>query len=336
MRCWWTLRISLYLLVLVAPLASAAEAEIGPDPLPSWHAGATKRAILNFVSRTTTPGSSEFVPAAERIAVFDNDGTLCTEQPIATQFRFVMDRIALIAPHFPRWKNQQPFKAASEGDLAALTSQGPAGLLQLTMATFSGLPNDQFERAAAEWLMRAQHPRFKRRYTDLGYLPMLELLAYVREHGFKTWIVSGGGADFIRASAERIYGIPPEQVIGSSSKLKFEIVGGQPVLIRLPEVEFIANSDAKPVAIERRIGRRPIIAFGNSDGDLPMLQWTMGGSGPRLAALVHHTDSAREYAYDRTSKVGTLDRALTEAQRRGWLVVDMKADWKEIFAPVAR
>ena len=301
------------------------------DPLPSWIAGPNKAAIIGFVDRVTRPASRDFVPIPDRIAVFDNDGTLWTEQPIYPQFSFLLERVRTLAPRFPGWKTKQPFKAALEGDLDGLAAQGTEALLQLAIATHSGMTTDQFEGMVRDWLQRAKHPRFGRRYTELAYLPMSELLTYLRDHGFKTWIASGGGADFIRVWAESVYGIPPEQVIGSSIKVKFEMAEGKPLLIRMPEVDFIDNHAGKPVGIYRQIGRRPLMAFGNSDGDLEMLRWTAAGNGPRFAALIHHTDAAREYAYDRRSKVGHLDRALDEAVRRRWTVISIRDDWARLF-----
>lgn len=326
-RCHWLL----LLFLTLAPLPVAAGENATPDPLPSWHAGARKKAIVDFVERVTNPNSPAFVPAPERIAVFDNDGTLWTEQPIYPQYVFVLERLRALAPRFPGWAGQQPFKAALAGDLAGLAGQGPEALQRLMIATHSGMTTDQFDAAVRAWLEHARHRRFGRRYTELVYQPMRELLAYLQHHDFKNWIVSGGGADFLRVWAEPVYGIPPERVIGSTLKVKFEIADGKPLLIRLPEIDFVNDRAGKPVGIYRQIGRRPLMAFGNSDGDLPMLQWTMGGSGPRFAALIHHTDSAREYAYDRQSSVGRLDRALDEAERHGWVIVSMRDDWARLF-----
>lgn len=319
-----------WLLLCWASLAGALENTV-PDPLPSWTDGAAKRYLEHFVQRVTTPGGRDFVAVPERVAVFDNDGTLWAEQPIYTQMAFVIHRVRTLAPGFPGWRTRQPFKAAIESDYAALAQSGTAGLMQLTMATHAGMTTDEFDGIVRDWLASAQHPRFKRPYTDLVYQPMLELLAYLRAHGFRTWIVSSGGADFMRVWTERVYAVPPEQVIGSTLKTRFELSGNQAVLVRLPEADYINNQAAKPVAIHKFIGRRPILAFGNSDGDLQMLQWTSTGSGPRLAALIHHTDARREWAYDRQSRIGHLDSALKEADRRKWLIVDMRQDWKRIF-----
>jgi phosphoserine phosphatase len=301
------------------------------DPLPSWNDGASKKAIVDFVSRVSAQGSADFVPVDERIATFDNDGTLWVEQPIYTQFVFLIDRVKDLAPQHPEWKTTQPFEAALTGDKKALAESGEPGLLKLAMATHAGMTTDEFRPLVAQWLATAAHPRFKHSYTECVYQPMLELLAYMRANGFKTYIVSGGGVDFMRVFSEKVYGIPPEQVIGSSLKTKFEIRDGKPVVERLPEIGSIDDGPGKPQNINLAIGRRPIAAFGNSDGDLPMLQWTAAGSGPRFMLLVHHTDAEREYAYDRHSSVGKLDKAWDEAVAKGWTVVDMKADWRQIF-----
>lgn len=323
--------LALFWLVLLWTLIADALAGSALDPLPSWADGAAKAAIVGFVQQVTSSGSKGFVPAAERIAVFDNDGTLWAEQPIYPQMVFAMDRVRGLAPQFPGWRHKQPFKAAIEGDLATLAQGSSLALMQLTMATHAGMTTEQFDRIVADWLVSARHPRFRRPYTDLVYQPMLELLDYLRAQGFKTWIVSGGGTDFIRGWSERVYGIPPEQVIGSTLKTKFEVSGTRTALIHLPEIDYIDTSAGKPVAIQRVIGRRPIFAIGNSDGDLQMLQWTSTGSGARFAGLIHHTDAQREWAYDRESLVGRLDLALQEAQRRRWPVVDMRQDWKRVF-----
>lgn len=326
-------RLPLATLVALASFAFSLTAQTEPDPIPSWNNGGAKKAILDFVARTTTPGSADFVPVSARIAVFDNDGTLWAEQPIYTQFAFVIDRVRALAPKHPEWKTTQPFQAVLEGNKNALAAGGERGMVQLTMATHAGMTTDEFTRTVDQWIGMAKHPRFHRLYTECVYQPMLEVLAYLRANGFRTYIVSGGGMDFMRPCTERVYGIPPEQVIGSSIKTKFEIRSGQPVLIRLPEVNFVDDKDGKPIGINRFIGRRPIAAFGNSDGDQPMLEWTAAGQGARLLVLIHHTDAEREYAYDRNSQVGTLNKALDEAIRRGWIVVDMKHDWKTVFPP---
>ncbi|MGY4572739.1 HAD family hydrolase [Bradyrhizobium sp. BEA-2-5] len=319
--------------VLLAYLASISVAMAQPaDPLPSWNDGAAKTAISDFVARVTAQGGRDFVPPAERIATFDNDGTLWTEQPFYFQLAFAFDRVKAMAPEHPDWKTRQPFKALLEKDSKALAASGEKGLLQIVMATHAGMTTDAFANLVRDWLATARHPRFNRPYDSLVYQPMLELLAYLRANGFKTFVVSGGGVEFMRPWMERVYGIPPEQVVGSSGVVKFQIgADGKPVLMKEAKVEFIDDGPGKPVGINRFIGRRPIFAFGNSDGDLQMLQWTTAGSGARFAGIVHHTDEVREYAYDRQSKVGKLDKALDAAAASGWTVVDMKRDWKEVF-----
>jgi phosphoserine phosphatase len=301
------------------------------DPLPSWNEGASKKAITDFVARVTKDGGSDFVPVDQRIATFDNDGTLWVEQPIYTQFVFLLDRVKSLAPQHPEWKTAQPFAAALSGDVKALAASGEVGLVKLFMATHAGMSTEEFPSIAENWLATARHPRFNRPFTECVYQPMLELLAYLRANGFKTYIVSGGGVDFMRVFSERVYGVPPEQVIGSSLKTKFEIRDGKPIITRLAEVDSIDDGPGKPTNIDKYLGRRPIASFGNSDGDLPMLEWTAGGPGPRFMLLVHHTDANREYAYDRKSPVGTLNKAWDEAVAKGWTVVDMKHDWKQIF-----
>ena len=303
------------------------------DPLPSWNNTAPRQTIINFVQRVTRHGSPDFVPADQRIATFDNDGTLWVEKPLPVQLVFLIDRVQQLAPKHPAWKTTQPFKGVLEGDARAVAATGEKGVMQLMGATHTGMTVDEFQKIVSDWIATAQHPRFKRTYTQCVYQPMLELLAYLRANGFKTYIVSGGGIEFMRPWTERVYGVLPEQVVGSSAKTKFEIVNGQPVLMRLPELNFIDDKDGKPVGINQYIGRRPIAAFGNSDGDQQMLEYTAAGPGPRLALLVHHTDAVREYAYDRQDKLARLDKALDEAHAKGWIVVDMKNDWKTIFPP---
>ena len=301
------------------------------DPLPSWNEGDSKRAILAFVDAVTKEGGPDYVPPARRIAVFDNDGTLWTEQPLYIQLAFALDRVKQLAPDHPEWKTTQPFQAVLEGDHAALGAAGVQGLLQLVGATHAGMTSDEFDRIAHDWFATARHPRFDRPYTDLAYQPMVEVLAHLRANGFKTFIVSGGGIEFMRVISEQLYGIPPDQVIGSSGKIKFEMRDEGPVLVRLPELDFFDDKEGKPVAIQKFIGQRPIAAFGNSDGDQQMLQWTAADTGRSLAVLVDHTDADREFDY-RVSPMGTLKLALEEASQRGWTVVSMKDDWKEIFA----
>jgi hypothetical protein len=319
------------LLITLLALFFVTSLAAGGDVLPSWRDGDTKSAIVAFVQRVTTAGGADFVPATERIAVFDNDGTLWSEQPMYVQLAFALDRVKAMAPEHPEWQTKEPFKSAIAGDLKTVFAGGEHALLELVMATHAGLTTEEFARIVQDWLGKAKHPRFNRPYTDLVYQPMLELLAYLRTNGFKTYIVSGGGIEFMRPWTEKIYGIPPEQVIGSSIKTKFELRGDTPVLVRLPEVNFIDDKQGKPVGINQHIGRRPILAFGNSDGDLQMLQWTAAGPGPRFMGLVHHTDKDREWAYDRDSAIGRLDKALDGAKARGWTLVDMKQDWKQVF-----
>jgi hypothetical protein len=322
-------RYLLMTITLAAALALALSA--AAEPLPSWNEGQAKRAIVDFVQRVSSDGGVDFVPLQKRIAVFDNDGTLWAEKPMYAQLAFALDRVKALAPQHPEWKDEQPFKAALEGDLKTVAAGGEHALLELIMATHAGMTTDAFARLVEDWLATAKHPRFNRPYTELVYQPMLELLAYLRANGFKTGIVSGGGIEFMRPWTEKVYGIPPEQVIGSSIKTRFELSEGKPVLVRLPEINFIDDKAGKPVGIHMHIGRRPIAAFGNSDGDLQMIQWTTAGSGARFGLIVHHTDAEREYVYDRQSSIGRLDKALDEAKRQGWTVVDMKQDWKRIF-----
>jgi phosphoglycolate phosphatase-like HAD superfamily hydrolase len=318
-----------FIVALVLQLSGSAAGQT--DPLSSWNDGASKRAVVEFVAAVTKQGGPDYVPPAERLAVFDNDGTLWSEQPLYFQLLFAIDRVKALAPRHPEWKGRQPFKAVLEGDMKALAASGEKGLIQLVMATHAGMTTEEFETIVEEWLATARHPRFKRPYTELVYQPMLELLAYLRASGFKTYIVSGGGIEFMRPWVERVYGIPPEQVIGSSIKTRFELRGGKPVLVRLPEIDFVDDKAGKPIGIHRSIGRRPLAAFGNSDGDLQMLQWTTAGAGRRLGLIVRHTDAAREWAYDRQASVGRLDKALDEAGGKSWTVVDMKQDWKIIY-----
>lgn len=303
------------------------------EPLASWNEGPAKAAIVGFVAAVTDEAGEDFVPPPERIAVFDNDGTLWAEQPVYFQLAFTLDRIAALAPDHPEWRTQQPFKGLLERDMEAAAAAGRKGLLQIMAATHAGMTTEEFSRTVADWIARARHPRFDRPYTDLVYEPMRELLEYLRANGFKTFIVSGGGIEFMRPWTGQAYGIPPEQVVGSSGATRFEMdADGKPVLMKLAEVEFVDDGPGKPVAINRFIGRQPIFAFGNSDGDLQMLQWTAAGGGPRLMGIVHHTDAEREWAYDRASRIGRLDKALDEARERDWTVVDMKQDWKRVFA----
>jgi phosphoglycolate phosphatase-like HAD superfamily hydrolase len=315
--------------------ALAARARPGlaqADALPSWNDGPVKRSILDFIARTTTPGAPDWVPVPERIACFDNDGTLWTEQPIYVQIAFAVDRVKAMAPQHPEWRTQEPFRSVLSDDRAALAALGEKGFLEIIAATHTGLTTEAFAKAVADWLATARHPRFNRPYTDLVYQPMLELLALLRAHQFKTFIVSGGGIDFMRPWTERVYGIPPEQVVGSSGVTRYQLrPDGTPVLVKEPRIQFIDDGPGKPEGINQFIGRRPVFAFGNSDGDQQMLEWTAAGTGARFMGLVHHTDAVREYAYDRPSPIGQLDKAWDEALRRHWTIVDMKNDWKVIY-----
>ena len=318
---------------LFCAMACTATLAQPADPLPSWNAGKTKQSIVTFVSRVTEKGSPAFVPPAERIATFDNDGTLWAEQPLYFQFLFAIDRVKALAPEHPEWKEKEPYKSLLAGDMKGALAGGERSLMEIMAVAHSNMTTEEFEPIVKNWLATAKHPTTGRPYTQMAYQPMIELLAYLRANGFKTFIVSGGGIDFMRAFAENVYGIPPEQVIGSTGKLKYELRDGKPVLVKLPALEFLDDKEGKPIAIQRNIGRRPIAAFGNSDGDLQMLQWTCTGNGARLCVYIHHTDAAREWAYDRTSSIGRLDKGLDEATAKSWTVMDMKKDWKNIFPP---
>jgi phosphoglycolate phosphatase-like HAD superfamily hydrolase len=323
--------------ILVATIVWSARAFAQTDPLPSWSDTAPKKAIIAFVERVTKEGSPDFVPVAERIATFDNDGTLWAEQPMYFQFLFAMDRIKALAPQHPEWKTQEPFKSVLAGDMKGLLASGEKGLLEIIAETHAGMTTAEFDQIARDWFKTARHPRFKRPYNELVYQPMLELLAYVRANGFKTFIVSGGGVEFMRAFAPSAYGIPPDQIVGSIGKLKYEMRNGTPMLIKLPQVLFIDDKAGKPEGIQSFIGQRPIFAFGNSVGDQQMLEWTAGGRGARFMGLVHHDDAEREWAYGAESKIGTFSDALmAEAKENGWTVVSMKDDWQTIFPPAAR
>jgi phosphoserine phosphatase len=317
-------------LVLAAALVSATAAAQTKDPLASWNDGKAKQAILKFVAEVTSEGAA-FVEPAERIAVFDNDGTLWSEQPIYFQLAFALDRVKAMAPKHPEWKTQEPYKTLLAGDVKGALAQGEKAILGIMAATHSGMTTEEFASSVEAWAASAKHPRSGRLYTEMVYQPMLELLRYLRGKGFKAFIVSGGGVEFMRAWAEKTYGIPPEQVVGSSGVTKFELRPNGPVLLKEAKVEFVDDGPGKPVGINRFIGRRPVLAFGNSDGDHQMLQWTAAGSGRRFLGLVHHTDAEREWAYDRQSHIGKLDKALDEALQRDWTVVDMKKDWKRIY-----
>jgi phosphoglycolate phosphatase-like HAD superfamily hydrolase len=319
---------------LLAAFTAAAQT----DSLPSWNDGPTKQAIVEFVQKVTDESSPDFVPPAERIATFDNDGTLWPSHPMYTQLAFALDRIKALAPQHPEWKNKQPFKAVLDNDLKALAASGEKGMVELVMASHAGMSTAEFEVIVTDWLDKARHPRFKRRYTELAYQPMLELLEYLRSNHFKTYIVSGGGVEFMRPMTEKVYGIPPEQVVGSTIQTKYEVKDGKPVLMRLPKIDFIDDKAGKPVGINKFIGRRPIAAFGNSAGDREMLEWTGAGSGRRLMVLVFHDDAEREYAYGPANgladtKFGTFPPSLMEeAKQKGWVVISMKNDWKAIFS----
>src|SRR5450432_1214807 len=315
----------------VSPTTSTLDEDArGETPLPSWNEGPTKQSIINFVRGVTTAGGAQFVKPEERIAVFDNDGTRWTEQPMYFQLAFVIDRLKAMAPQHPEWKDKPLYTAVLQGDMKTVAAGGLRGLLELATVTHARMTTDEFSKIVADWIASARHPKFNRLYTELIFQPMLELLAYLRANGFKTFIVSGGGIEFMRVFADKVYGIPAEQVIGSSIVTKFEMLAGVPVLTRLPELDFMDDNVGKPVAINLHVGRRPIAAFGNSDGDLQMLQWTTAGTGSRFALLVNHTDAAREFAYTAGS-MGKLDVALNEAKTKGWTVVDMKQDWKRIY-----
>ena len=305
----------------------------GADPLPAWNEGPAKKAIVEFVGKVTREGSPDFVPPAQRIATFDNDGTLWAEQPMYTQFLFALDRVKVLAPQHPEWKDKEPFASLLKGDLKAALAGGERAMVEIMMVTHAGMSTEEFEKIVKDWIATAKHPKTGQPYTKMVYQPMVELLAYLRANGFKTFIVSGGGIEFMRPWTEKVYGIPPEQVVGSSIKTKFEEQGGKPVLLRLPEVNFVDDKAGKPIGINEHIGRRPIAAFGNSDGDRQMLEWTAAGSGARLMMLVHHDDAQREYAYGAESKIGTFsDDLMAEAKKSGWTVISMKNDWGRVFA----
>jgi hypothetical protein len=315
-------------LILGAPATSGVRAA---DPLPSWNDTPSKEAIISFVERVTVQGSPDFVPPGQRIAVFDNDGTLWSEQPVYFQAMFMFDRIKALAPQHPEWKNKEPFASVLRGELQAALAGGHKALLEIAMATYAGMTTEEFDQIVHDWITTARHRMTGKRYTEMVFQPMLELLDYLRAQGFKTFIVSGGGIAFLRVFAEDVYGIPPEQVVGSSIKLKYEVRDGEPALVRLPELDFIDDREGKPVGINQHIGRRPIFAAGNSDGDFEMIEWVTGGPDQRFGLLVHHDDAQREWAYDRKSHVGQLDRGLDQAARRRWTVVSMKDDWRAIY-----
>jgi len=318
---------------LVCVLTFATTIAQAADPLSSWNDGPAKKAVVEFVQATTEKSSPKFVPPSERIATFDNDGTLWAEQPMYFQLLFALDRVKALAPQHPEWKDKEPFASLLKGDVKGALAGGERAMLEIVMTTHAGMTTEEFEKIVKDWLATARHPKFKRPYTEIVYQPMVELLAYLRANGFKTFIVSGGGIEFMRPWTEKVYGIPPEQVVGSSIKTKFEMRDGKPVLVRLPEINFIDDKTGKPVGINEHIGRRPVVAFGNSDGDRQMLEWTQAGLGARLMMLVHHDDAVRELAYGAESKIGTFSDALmAEAKTNGWTVISMKNDWKRIFA----
>jgi phosphoserine phosphatase len=306
--------------------------ETGDPGLSSWRDGTAKQAILDFVARVTTIGHADFVPPADRIAVFDNDGTLWAEQPLPVQACFVLDRIRALAPSHPEWRDQQPFKAVLDGDVAGIMDHGMEGLTRLVMATHAGITTDAFAALVRDWIATARHPRFDRPYTQLIYQPMLDVLALLRSNGFKTYIVSGGGIEFMRTFSEAVYGIPPEQVIGSSIVTRYVVNEDGPALLREAELHFFDDKEGKPVAINTHIGRRPIAAFGNSDGDFAMLEWVTSGPGARFGLLVHHDDAVREFAYDRDAGLARLARGLDEGPGRGWTIAHIATDWENVFA----
>jgi phosphoglycolate phosphatase-like HAD superfamily hydrolase len=314
------------LLFLLLPVSAFAQ------ELPSWNDGKSKQAIVDFIKKVTTQGGADYVAPENRIAVFDNDGTLWTEQPFYFQLGFILDRVKALAPQHPEWKEKEPFKSILAGDLKGIAKSGERGLVELVMETHAGLTTNDFRNIVIDWFATARHPKTGKPYNEMTFLPMRELLDYLRANGFKTFIVSGGGVEFMRPMTEKAYGIPPEQVVGSTITTQYALVGDIPVLNRLPKVDFVDDGPGKPVGINKFIGRRPILAAGNSDGDYEMLRWVMAGQGPHFAMIIHHTDADREYAYDRKSDFGKLDKALDEAESRNWLLVDMKADWKKIYA----
>lgn len=310
----------------------AVEEVVSVDPLPSWNEGVTKKAIMDFVEKTTTEGSADFVEVKNRIATFDNDGNLWSEQPMYFQLIFAIDRIKAMAPDHPEWRQKEPFKSILEGNLEKALAGGTSAILSLMMTTHAGMTTDEFAKTVEDWLATAKHPKTGKAYNQMIYQPMLELMKYLRAHDYKTFIVSGGGIDFMRVWVEKAYGIPPYQVVGSSNKVKYEVQeDGTPVLIKEPELNFIDDKEGKPVGIYQHIGMRPVFASGNSDGDYQMLQYTTSGDGPRFGLLLHHTDSVREFAYDRDSHIGQLNKGLDDAEKMGWTVIDMKNDWNKIY-----
>lgn len=328
MKHWSTI---ILLLVLMGCTTTQPEAFESADPLPSWNEGKTKQAILDFVQDVCNPTCDCFVAVPDRIAVFDNDGNLWSEQPAYFQLFFAIDRVKELADEHTEWMTQQPFQAILEDDMETFASYGEHGILEVLMATHAGNTVEEFESIVEEWLSTARHPRFDRPYTELVFQPMLELLSYLQENDFKTFIVSGGGIDFMRVWVEEAYGIPKDQVVGSSIKTEFVIGDKGPEIRRLAELDFIDDKEGKPVGINRFIGRKPIFCSGNSDGDLAMMQYTDSGDGDRFMLYLHHTDAEREWAYDRDSHIGRLDKGLDEAMAKGWTVIDMKNDWRLIY-----
>jgi phosphoserine phosphatase len=301
------------------------------DPLPSWNEGATKTSIINYVEDVINVESKNFIPVPDRIATFDNDGNLWSEQPVYFQLSFAIDRVKALASDHPEWESEQPFKAALENNLNELLKHGEHDLLKIVMATHAGNTTDEFEVIVKEWLLTAKHPTKNRPYTDLVYQPMLELINYLQENDFKTFIVSGGGIEFMRPWVEEVYGIPRDQVIGSSIKTEYDYNDGNPVIKRLPAVDFIDDKEGKPEGINKFIGRKPVFASGNSDGDLQMMRWAASNALESFMLFVHHTDSVREWAYDRDSHIGRLDKGLDEANENNWTIINMKDDWKVIY-----
>jgi len=324
--CWF-----LFLSVVLLACSSAQEKVQNIDPLPSWNDGNTKQAIISYVTDVTNTKGENFIPISERIATFDNDGNLWSEQPAYFQLFFAIDRIKALAPDHPEWKTKQPFKAVLEDDMNELAKHGEHGLLELVMASHAGMTTEEFETIVKDWLETARHPRFDRPFTELVYQPMLELLQYLKDNDFKTFIVSGGGIEFMRPWVEDVYGIPPDQVVGSSIKTEFDYNNGNPVIRRLAEIDFIDDKAGKPIGIHKFIGRKPVFASGNSDGDLQMMQWTASNNHKSFMLYLHHTDAEREWAYDRESHIGRLDKGLDEANEKGWTVIDMKKDWNRIY-----
>ena len=324
-----TFSLNLVVLLVLMALGTLTAARAGG--LPSWNEGPSRAAIVDFVAAVTDASGSSFVPPSERVAVFDNDGTLWAEQPLYFQPIYIFDRIKSLAPEHPEWKTEEPFAAVLKGDYKAALAGGGEALLKMAMATHAGITAEEFNQSVRTWISTARHPTTDRPYSEMVYQPMLEVLNYLRAHDFKTFIVSGGGIDFMRVFAEETYGIPPEQIVGSSIKAGYEIRDGKPTIVKLPELNFIDDNAGKPIGIHQHIGRRPIAAFGNSDGDFEMLEWTTAGKGERLGVIIHHTDAEREWAYDRDSHIGRLDKALDEASQRGWVLVDMKRDWSRIY-----